>query len=34
MGMHAVKVETVAALDQAFEATMLKKGPSLIEVML
>ena len=34
MGMHAVKVETVAALDQAFEAAMVRKGPSLIEVML
>ena len=34
MGMHAVKVETVAALDQAFEAAMVEKGPSLIEVML
>jgi acetolactate synthase-1/2/3 large subunit len=34
MGMQALKVETVAALDQAFAAAMEQKGPCLIEVML
>ena len=34
MGMQAVKVETVAALDQAFANAMAQSGPSLIEVML
>ena len=34
MGMQAVKVETVAALDQAFADAMAQSGPSLIEVML
>jgi thiamine pyrophosphate-dependent acetolactate synthase large subunit-like protein len=34
MGMQALKVETVAALDQAFADAMEQKGPCLIEVML
>ena len=34
MGMQAIKVETVAALDQAFADAMAQSGPSLIEVML
>ena len=34
MGMQAIKVETVAALDQAFADAMEQKGPCLIEVML
>ena len=34
MGMQAIKVETVAALDQAFADAMAQKGPRLIEVML
>ena len=34
MGMQAVKVETVAAFDQAFADAMVQRGPSLIEVML
>ena len=34
MGMQAVKVETVGALDQAFADAMVQRGPSLIEVML
>ena len=34
MGMQTVKVETVAALDQAFADAMEQKGPCLIEVML
>ena len=34
MGMLAVKVETVAALDQAVADAMAQKGPCLIEVML
>jgi len=34
MGMQAVKVETVAAFDQAFDDAMEQKGPCLIEVML
>jgi acetolactate synthase-1/2/3 large subunit len=34
MGMQAVKVETVAQLDQAFADAMAQKGPRLIEVML
>jgi acetolactate synthase-1/2/3 large subunit len=34
MGMQAIKVETVAALDQAFADAMAQKGPCLIEVML
>ena len=32
--MQAIKVETVAALDQAFADAMAQRGPSLIEVML
>ena len=34
MGMQALKVETVAALDQAFADAMAQEGPCLIEVML
>ena len=34
MGMQAVKVETVAQLDQAFADAMAQKGPRLIEVIL
>ena len=34
MGMQAIKVETVAALDQAFADAMAQRGPCLIEVML
>ena len=34
MGMQALKVETVSALDQAFADAMTQKGPCLIEVML
>ena len=34
MGMQALKVETVAAFDQAFAEAMAHKGPRLIEVML
>ena len=34
MGMQALKVETVAALDEAFAGAMAQKGPCLIEVML
>jgi len=34
MGMQALKVETVAALDQAFADAMAQKGPCFIEVML
>ena len=34
MGMQAIKVETVAALDQAFADAMAQSGPRLIEVML
>ena len=34
MGMQAIKVETVAAFDQAFADAMAQKGPCLIEVML
>ena len=34
MGMQAVKVDTVSALDQAFADAMAQRGPSLIEVML
>jgi acetolactate synthase I/II/III large subunit len=33
MGMDATKVESVAALDEAFGMSMTRKGPSLIEVM-
>ena len=34
MGMQALKVETVAAFDQAFAEAMAHKGPRLIEVIL
>ena len=34
MGMQSIKVETVAAFDQAFADAMAQKGPCLIEVML
>jgi acetolactate synthase-1/2/3 large subunit len=34
MGMQAIKVETVATLDQAFADAMEQEGPCLIEVML
>ena len=34
MGMQAIKVETVAAFDQAFADAMAQQGPCLIEVML
>tara|TARA_X000000950_G_C13457000_1_gene474329 strand:+ start:318 stop:422 length:105 start_codon:yes stop_codon:yes gene_type:complete len=34
MGMQALKVETVAQLDQAFADAMENTGPCLIEVML
>jgi len=34
MGMRAIKVETVGALDQAFADAMAQKGPCFIEVML
>jgi len=34
MGMQAIKVDTVSALDQAFADAMAQKGPCLIEVML
>ena len=34
MGMQAIKVDTVSALDHAFADAMARRGPSLIEVML